>query len=55
MTKYSIVLIKWDILNNDKIGQKLWTQNNGYNGESPILIFIYWYSCIYVKNKKLFS
>jgi len=35
MTKYSIVLIKWNILNKDRIRKKkLYTPKNDYNGES---------------------
>ena len=40
MTKYSIVLIKWDILNKGRIGRNLCTQKSGYNGESPLYIRI---------------
>jgi len=40
MTKYSIVLIKWDILNKNRIGKKLCTPKNGYNGESLLYIDI---------------
>jgi len=36
MTKYSIVLIKSDILNKGKTGQKLCTPKNGHDGESPL-------------------
>jgi len=42
MIKYSIVLIKWDILNNDRIRQKLCTPKNDYN-ENPLYIYIYIY------------
>jgi len=34
MTKYSIVLIKWDILNKDRIKRYLCIKKNGYNKES---------------------
>jgi len=39
MTKYSIILIKWDILNKDKIGKKLWKKNI-YNRKSSLYINI---------------
>jgi len=40
MIKYFIVQIKWDILNNGRIGRILYTPKSGYNGESPL------YTCI---------
>jgi len=40
MTKYFIVLIKWDILNKDRIGKNLCTQKNSYNGEFSLYISI---------------
>jgi len=38
MTKYSIVLIKWDILNKGRIGKKLCTPKCDYNGKYPLYI-----------------
>jgi len=40
MTKCSIVLIKWDILNKGRIEKKLCIQKINYNGESPLYIGI---------------
>ena len=40
MKKYSIVLIKWNILNQGKIERKMCLPKNGYNGESPLYIGI---------------
>jgi len=40
MIKYSIILIKWDILNKDKIGKKIVYTKNGYNGKFLLYISI---------------
>jgi len=40
MTKYSIVLIKWDILNKGRIEKNLCKPKSSYNGKSPLYIGI---------------
>jgi len=43
MTKYFIVLIRWDILNKGRIRKKLYTPKYCYKEESSLFIGIYYY------------